>query len=32
MKIIQDFYADIAGKYPKKASSSPATAGWKMPL
>ena len=26
MKIIQDFYADIAGKYPKKARSSPALA------
>ena len=31
MKIIQDFYADIAGKYPKKARSSPAPAEWKMP-
>jgi len=26
MKIIQDFYANIAGKYPKKACSSPAPA------
>jgi hypothetical protein len=24
MKSIQDFYADIAGKYPQKARSSPA--------
>ena len=31
MKIIQDFYADIAGKYPKKARSSPAPAEWEMP-
>jgi len=27
MKIIQDFYADISGKYPKKARSSPAPVG-----
>ena len=27
MKIIQDFYADIAGKHPKKARSSPAPEG-----
>ena len=32
MKIIQDFYADIEGKYPKQAHGSPEPAEWKMPL
>jgi 1-acyl-sn-glycerol-3-phosphate acyltransferase len=32
MKIIQDFYADIEGKYPKQARSSPGPVEWKMPL
>jgi len=32
MKIIQDFYADIEGKYPNQARGSPEPAGWKMPL
>jgi len=32
MKVIGDFYADIAGKYPRKSLCSLALAGWKMPL
>ena len=32
MKTIQDFYADITGKYPKKTRSSPEPAEWKIPL
>jgi 1-acyl-sn-glycerol-3-phosphate acyltransferase len=32
MKIIRDFYDDIAGKYPGKSLSSLATADWKMPI
>jgi len=32
MKIIRAFYADVAGKYPRKSFSSLETAEWKMPL
>ena len=31
MKIIQDFYADIAGKYPKQMRNSPVPAEGKYP-
>jgi 1-acyl-sn-glycerol-3-phosphate acyltransferase len=32
MEIIQNFYADISGKYPNKAFSPLGTTTWKMPL